>query len=138
MFFFTMCPRFALHLLALVLVQTSRLLPVQAALKFLDAKLTGPPLPEGPQASRVPLSAESRAILLRVLAGAAPNLAPEIAAEVSRLTSIAQGVAVPGLPAVPAQPLFPQDVEDEANDNFQKVIYLDCMSNILDLAHLCA
>ncbi|KAK9916879.1 hypothetical protein WJX75_008268 [Coccomyxa subellipsoidea] len=94
---------------------------VQAALKFLDAKLTGPPLPEGPQASRVPLSAESRAILLRVLAGAAPNLAPEIAAEVSRLTSIAQGVAVPGLPAVPAQPLFPQDVEDEANDNFQKV-----------------
>lgn len=102
----------------------------QAALKFLDAKLTVPPRPEGPQASRVPLSAESRAILLRVLAGAAPSLAPEVAAEVARLTAIAQGVPIPGIPAAVAaqQLLFPQDVEEEANDNFQKVLASEPLS----------
>ncbi len=74
----------------------------------------------------MPLSAESRAILLRVLAGAAPNLAPEVAAEVARLTAIAQGVGgPPGQAGPPAQPLFPQDVEEEANDNFQKVHWID-------------
>lgn len=110
----------------------SSFLETQAALKFLDAKLTAPPRPEGPQASRVPLSAESRAILLRVLAGAAPNLAPEVAAEVARLTAIAQGVGgVPGQAAAPAQPLFPQDVEDEANDNFQKVFGLPWACTVL-------
>lgn len=89
---------------------------VQAALKFLDAKLTVTAGPEAPPPSRVALSTESKAIMLRVLAATAPSLPPEIATDVARLTAAAQNPLPPsGLVS------FTEDIEKEANDLFQGV-----------------
>ena len=95
----------------------------QALLKFLDGKLAGP------EGARVPLSPEAQAVLLRVLTQAAPLLPPDSAADVERLTALAQAGQAGGAPmaATAAQPPpggFPPDIEGEANANFQQASVL--------------
>jgi hypothetical protein len=82
----------------------------------LAAKISMAAGPEAPPGSRVPLSTESRAIMLRVLSAAASSLPPEIGTEVAQLTAIAQGA-----PPQPAPVNFPKEVEEAANIHFKEV-----------------
>lgn len=117
---------------------------VAAAVSFVDQKTTGNDTLMGQlnlgMFGRVNLAPETLAIYLKVLQSQGLTAAPELGSEIARVqaqalesyphaatllasstSGVGLGMALGGLPLLPGETSFPEDIEEEANGYFQKI-----------------
>ena len=88
---------------------TDRASLAQATLKFIEMKLRAPS--ESLKAGRIPLSMESKAVIIRVLQRFQANAPQELRAEVAVVTRLA---------LTGHSGRFPEDIETEASDKYKE------------------
>ena len=86
---------------------TDRASLLQATLKFIEMKLRAP----SEKAGKVPLSMESKAVIIRVLQRFQANAPQELRAEVAVVTRLA---------LTGHSGRFPEDIETEASDKYKE------------------